>query len=192
MEATPTNKAKRAGPPGEKNVLPGGLCAAGPGGPDTSGFKLEDFFTFRLVALARAMDRMSKPAFAREFGLSLAEWRILAIIALEGEATLNGLAGRVGYDKSQVSRTVAALSKRSTLERTASPMDRRSMLISLSAQGQALYEDALAHGRERERKLLAPLDPDQRRNLYDYMNILKEHLSQIEGSEEDRSLLEQS
>ena len=39
-------------------ALPGGLTAGGPEGPDTSDFKLEDFFTFRLVALARATGRI--------------------------------------------------------------------------------------------------------------------------------------
>jgi DNA-binding MarR family transcriptional regulator len=165
-------------------ALPGGLTAGGPEGPDTSDFKLEDFFTFRLVALARAMDRRSKPAFARKFGLSLAEWRILAIIALEGEATLNGLANRVGYDKSQVSRAVAALSARGTLRRQASSLDQRSTLISLSDEGRALYEAALSMGREREQRLLAPLSPEQRRELYRSMNVLREHLDEMEEAEE--------
>lgn len=165
-----------------KMALPNGLTAAGPNGPDTSTFKLEDFFTFRLVALARAMDRQSKPAFARNFGLSLAEWRILAIIALEVEVTLNGLANRVGYDKSQVSRVVASLTERGTLRRTASSVDHRSTLISLSAEGQALYQAALSLGRERERRLLAPLSPAQRSELYQCMDLLMNHLGEMDGA----------
>ncbi len=168
----------------KQRSLPGGLSAEGPGGPDTSDFKLEDFFTFRLVALARAMDRASKPAFARKFGLSLAEWRILAIIALEGEATLNGLAARVGYDKSQVSRVVATLSAGGSLRRVASLADQRSTLISLSDEGRALYEAALTLGREREKNLLAALSPEQRSALYRCMDILRDHLAEMDQAEE--------
>lgn len=163
------------------SVIPEGLLRDGPEGPDTDGLRLEDFFSYRLLALARLVDRQAKRSYAENFGLSLAEWRILAILALSGETTVNDLAARLGYDKSQISRAVGVLVKRGALQRSANKADQRSSILRLSDEGLALYEAALPLGRERQKELLAPLSPEQRRQLYEIFAEISANLRASEG-----------
>lgn len=160
----------------EFSLLPYGLLVEGPDGPDTSGFRLEDFISFRIAGLAQLLNAHGRRAYAEKFGLSMVQWRILAVIGHLGETTLNDLAVEVSYDKSQISRAISALVDRGAVTRTVSPSDLRSNVISLSEEGWALYEAAMPLGRERQRELLSVLTPDQRRALYESVDILIRHL----------------
>jgi DNA-binding MarR family transcriptional regulator len=165
--------------------LPEGLLADGPDGPDTSAFQLDDFVTFRLAGLAQLVLLHGRRAYAERFGLSIAQWRILALIARAGETTLNELADRVRYDKSQISRAITALVERGAVNRMVSPTDLRSNVVSLTEAGRALYEAAMPLGRERQRELLALLTPDQRREFYTIIDILTRHLRAADARASD-------
>jgi DNA-binding MarR family transcriptional regulator len=167
--------------------LPDGLLVGGPDGPDTGAFQLDDFVTFRLAGLAQLVARHGRREYADRFGLSIAQWRILALVAREGETTLNDLADRVRYDKSQISRAISALVERGAVNRTVSPTDLRSNVVSLTAAGRALYEAAMPLGRERQRELLATLTPDQRRELYTIIDILTRHLRASDARASDEA-----
>jgi carboxymethylenebutenolidase len=157
-------------------AIPGGLMREGPDGPDTSAFELEDFLSFRLVALARLVERQSKRGYSEAFGISVAEWRVLAILATFGDRLINELATITEYDKSQISRAVTALADRGYIQRIANPQDQRGSYLSLTDTGRALYKAALPAGRERQRDLLSLLSPNQRRELYTALDILTHHL----------------
>jgi MarR family transcriptional regulator, temperature-dependent positive regulator of motility len=70
-----------------------------------------------------------------------------------------------GIPKNSVSRAVAKLSKRKLLKRTGDGEDGRRVILTLTAAGQALYEDVLARFREREARMVAVLSPAERRQL---------------------------
>ena len=157
----------------QRPVVPTGLLEET---PVVTGFSLEDFLTFRLLVLARAFDRQAKRTYGESFGLSLIEWRIMAMIGSKGDATVNRLASWMDYDKAQISRAVAALVESGHLKRVRNVQDTRSAILTLSPQGRALHSELMAFGRERQRHLLAVLTPDQRRALYEVMAVLDSHL----------------
>lgn len=107
----------------------------------------------------------------------------MAILSLSGETTVNDLATRIGYDKSQISRAVTALVERGALQRSANEADQRSSILRLSEAGEALYEAALPLGRERQHQILAPLSPEQRRQLYEIMALISSNLRESEGTD---------
>ena len=144
--------------------------------PDTSELILEDFLTFRLLVLARALDRQAKRTYGEAFGLSLVEWRILAKLGAVGSATVNRLASWMDYDKAQISRAVGALVESGHLSRATNESDTRSAILTLTDQGQEFHRELMAFGRERQRALLAQLAPDQRRSLYEIIGVLTNHL----------------
>ncbi len=161
---------------GPSAIVPEGLLETGPDGPDTSRFEILDLFTVRFAMLARLMDRESKQLLDINFGLSLAEWRILAILAISGPMTVSDLAEQGGFDKSQISRAVASMEEAGRVTRSDSPTDGRSAIISLAEEGSALYGKMIPVIRERNRRLLALMTPDQRATLYEAMDILTNHL----------------
>jgi DNA-binding MarR family transcriptional regulator len=151
--------------------------------PAVEEFGLEDFLSFRLLVLARALDRQAKRTYGESFGLALVEWRIMAIIGVMGEATVNKLALRMDYDKAQISRAVTVLVESGYLRRARNAKDTRSAHLVLTARGRELHDELMAFGRERQRSLLSALTPTQREALYEIIADLTRHLRGQEASE---------
>lgn len=108
--------------------------------PDTPHFDLASFLPYRLNVAA---DRVSR-AFARryrdEFGLSIAEWRVLAHLhAACGDAvSVRDIEARVALEKSQVSRAAQRLAAAGHITKAAQDADRRLLALALTPQGRAL------------------------------------------------------
>lgn len=162
--------------PPKRSVVPPGALNDGPNGPDTSDFVLEDFLTFRMLILARALDRQAKRTYGESFGLSLVEWRILAKLGTVGSATVNRLASWMDYDKAQISRAVGSLVDHGYLTRATNESDTRSADLTLTPEGQDFHRELMSFGRERQRLLLSLLSPEQRKSLYEIVSVLTDHL----------------
>jgi len=160
----------------KRPAVPTGALSDGPHGPDTSDFVLEDFLTFRLLILARALDRQAKRTYGESFGLSLVEWRILAKLGAVGSATVNRLASWMQYDKAQISRAVGSLVEAGYLARATNASDTRSANLTLTPAGEEFHHELMAFGRERQRLLLSLLKPAERESLYEIVSVLTDHL----------------
>lgn len=73
-------------------------------------------------------------------GITLAQCHALVEIGGAGPVSLNDLAGRMGLDKSTLSRTVNHLVTQGYCERQDDPADRRYVAIRLTETGTAMYE----------------------------------------------------
>ena len=77
------------------------------------------------------------------FGLTIPEWRLIAVVAEAGAITQAEIGERTRMDKVTVSRAAIALVGRGLLARAPNAGDRRSHLLSLTEEGRSLY-DAVA------------------------------------------------
>ena len=78
-------------------------------------------------------------------GVSLAQCHALMEIDGQGPLNLGQLAGSLGLDKSTLSRTVDGLVNIGLVERKPHPRDRRSILLSLTDQGQRTCDNINAN-----------------------------------------------
>ncbi|OQW75748.1 MAG: MarR family transcriptional regulator [Proteobacteria bacterium ST_bin13] len=102
--------------------------------------KLDKFLPYRLSIASNRVSSAVATAYQALFALKIPEWRLIAVIA-EGEAmTQQALGAATQMDKVTVSRAAIALVDRGLVVRAANPDDQRSHLLSLSPEGQALYE----------------------------------------------------
>ncbi len=102
--------------------------------------KLDKFLPYRLSIASNRVSGAVATAYQTLFALKIPEWRLIAVIA-EGQAmTQQALGVATQMDKVTVSRAAIALVDRGLVVRAANPDDQRSHLLSLSAEGQALYE----------------------------------------------------
>jgi len=102
--------------------------------------KLDKFLPYRLSIASNRVSGAVATAYQALFALKIPEWRLIAVIA-EGQAmTQQALGVATQMDKVTVSRAAIALVDRGLVVRAANPDDHRSHLLSLSAEGQALYE----------------------------------------------------
>jgi MarR family transcriptional regulator, lower aerobic nicotinate degradation pathway regulator len=80
---------------------------------------------------------------AGEHGFSLVQTRLLGVLR-DRQPTINDLAKLLGLDKSSVSGLVDRAERRGVVQRTPSPVDRRSVLVTLTKEGRALASEVSA------------------------------------------------
>jgi len=119
-----------------------------------------ELVSFRLHSVANLLSRGAAMRYRREFGVTLWEWRTIALVGASPELSLNELAKVAGLDKSQVSRVVAGLTERELVLRRADSSDGRGIRLSLTTDGQRLYERLIEAANERNRVVLGALTDD--------------------------------
>lgn len=127
--------------------------------------KLDDFLPYRLSIASNAVSDAVATAYRTLFGLRIPEWRLVAVLAEGGAMSQQALCGRTRMDKVTVSRAAIALADRGLIVRGANPGDQRSHLLTLSAQGEALYAQVAPKAIELERRMFADFSDAERRQL---------------------------
>jgi len=84
---------------------------------------IRDLLSYRLHVVANLLSRGAAMRYRREFGVSLWEWRTVALLGAQAPRSLNDLAAAAGLDKSQMSRVVAGLVERGIVARGADETD---------------------------------------------------------------------
>jgi DNA-binding MarR family transcriptional regulator len=102
--------------------------------------------------VANLLSRGAELRYRREFGVSLWEWRTIALLgAAEEPLSLGHLAHAAGIDKSQMSRVVSGLAKRRIVLREAHPGDGRGVRLTLTKTGRKLYDGLIRAAAQRDK-----------------------------------------
>jgi DNA-binding MarR family transcriptional regulator len=113
--------------------------------------EIRDLLSYRVHMVANLLSRGAELRYRREFGVSLWEWRTIALLGAADEAlSLGHLARAAGIDKSQMSRVVSGLARRRIVLREAHPGDGRGVHLTLSRSGRKLYEGLIHAAAERD------------------------------------------
>jgi DNA-binding MarR family transcriptional regulator len=121
---------------------------------------IQELLAYRLARVANAISRSAARRYRREFGISIGEWRALALLGATSPLTLNRLARLAALDKAQMSRIVARLTERElTVRRFGAG---RTTELSLTRKGQALYRRLIAVANERDDAFLGVLTEHER------------------------------
>jgi DNA-binding MarR family transcriptional regulator len=126
---------------------------------------LDQFIPFRLSVLSNVVSMNIARAYAREFDLSIPEWRVLAVLARYPDLSAVEVAERTAMDKVAVSRAVQSLLKARRLARTYDQGDRRRSMLRLSTSGRSVYTRVAPLALAYEKKLLATLSAADRQTL---------------------------
>ncbi|EZP56099.1 MULTISPECIES: MarR family winged helix-turn-helix transcriptional regulator [Sphingomonas] len=120
---------------------------------------LDDFIPYRLSVTSNLVSDSIARAYESLFGLTIPEWRLIAVIAETGGITQQAIGARTLMDKVTVSRAAIALVGRGLLARRDNPEDRRSHLLDLTDDGRSLYAAVAPKALDLERRLFAAFDP---------------------------------
>jgi DNA-binding MarR family transcriptional regulator len=119
---------------------------------------IKDLLSYRLHTVANLLSRGAEMRYRRDFGVSLWEWRTVALLGgAEQALSLLELASAAGVDKSQMSRVVSGLARRRLVRRGADAEDGRGVRLTLSATGRRLYEGLIRAAAERNAAFLGCL-----------------------------------
>ena len=124
-----------------------------------------------LAALGREATARVRRAM-RPLGLGAQQFLVLKQLQVLGQASQAQLADALAIDPSNLAAIAADLADRDLVERTRHDVDRRRYVLRMSRAGEQLLrrtEGAIAAA---EADLLAPLDPEQRDQLYTLLRRL--------------------
>lgn|SRR5512145_67851 len=124
---------------------------------DTTTFLLERFLPYRLSVLTNLMSRAFAKSYGRRFGLTIPEWRAMAVLGRFAPLSANEICQRTAMDKVRVSRAVTRLKKASLVERSTDRSDRRRSALRLSPAGKRIHADIVPLARAIEARFLAGL-----------------------------------
>jgi DNA-binding MarR family transcriptional regulator len=120
---------------------------------------LDDFIPYRLSVTSNLVSDSIARTYEALFGLTIPEWRLVAVIAESGGITQQAIGRQTRMDKVTVSRAAIALVERGLLFRHANVDDRRSHLLDLTDAGRALYAAVAPKALDLERRIFSQFDP---------------------------------
>jgi DNA-binding MarR family transcriptional regulator len=117
----------------------------------------EDYLPLRLILVAKLLDLNVARLLAARSKLTVAEWRVVAQLAVLRHASVREMARQACIDPAEVSRSVASLERRGYVARHANPRDRRSPRFTLTSSGARHFATIRPHWRKFQRTLVAKL-----------------------------------
>ena len=126
---------------------------------------LERFLPYRLSVLSNRISSDIARLYDKRYGLSIPEWRVIAVLAKRPGLSATEVAQRTAMDKVAVSRAVSALLDDGRIQRDTDDDDRRRSVLRLSDAGRAIYAEVAPQAMTYEQRLLEALKPDERQAL---------------------------
>lgn len=115
--------------------------------------QLDEFIPFRLSVTSNLVSDTIARTYQSLFGLTIPEWRLIAVVAERGGVTQGAIGQRTRMDKVTVSRAAIALVERGLMARSDNPGDKRSHLLSLTEAGRELYAAIAPKALDLERRI---------------------------------------
>lgn len=134
--------------------------------------ELEHFLPYRLSVLANLISSTIASTYQARFGLTIPEWRVLAVLTRHPGLAATDVALKTRMDAVAVSRAVNRLLRSGRLRRTVSRADRRRSVLHVSESGAAVYSTIAPAVLGLERQLLAALDTPTRKLLDQVLHTL--------------------
>ena len=142
---------------------------------------LDKFIPYRLSVLTnRASDAIARQ-YSERFGLTIPEWRVMAVLGEQPGLSAREVADRTAMDKVQVSRAVASLIEAGRVVRGDDAEDGRVSRLKLSRAGQRVYLEISPLALKLEETLLAVLTAEERRTLETLLLKLSRQVRELEG-----------
>lgn len=145
----------RAESDGDPRALPSGR----------EGFDLERFLPYRLSVVTNRISRAFARRYSEEFGLSIPEWRVVAVVGSFQPLSSNEVCRLTEMDKAKVSRAVTRLVAAGLLKRGADKADQRRIRLAFTRKGRQVYLAIVPRARALEAELTAVLEPGEREIL---------------------------
>ena len=141
--------------------------------------KLEHYLPYRFNQLADQVSSTLTAIYSSEFGVSLSEWRVLALLGQQQQMISSDISQRTKMDKAKVSRAVHKLNQEGFLQRERDKQDHRVNHLSLTPKGVALYNSIIPKALEWEGGLVSTLSEEERVLLHRLLNKLEHQVKLI-------------
>ena len=142
--------------------------------------KLEQFLPYKLSALSNRISGVIAKAYKNKFGLSITEWRIMAVLGELPGSSADEVSIKTQVEKSLISRSMQKLLKRNLVKRVVDETDRRRQNLTLTESGKDIYNQIVPVSYEYEALLTGCLSRQERNQLDQLLNKLSAHAIKVE------------
>ena len=132
--------------------------------------------SYLICALGNTIGVLAARNLKKLVGLSLMEWRVLAILAAEPGATPGRVIAFTKVNKSVVSRAVNALLQKGLIARESAPDHGLRTHLHLTEAGHVVHDRGIGSRLKAEEQLLADLGPDDRDRLVQALRQLTRNI----------------
>lgn len=122
---------------------------------------LHQFVTYRMARVQAKLNAQAIAILGKHAGLTLTQWRVLALIGTMGQTQSSEIARRSAMDKGLISRTTQALIAMGLIRSDQDDEDARVQHLRLTRKGRDLFRRILPHMTERQVQLRAALTPEE-------------------------------
>ena len=114
---------------------------------ETPTLHLTRFLPYRLSVLTNVVSHTVAKLYEKRFGITIPEWRIIAVLGGGETLSAGEIAQRTAMDKVQVSRAISRMLDSALILRESGDTDRRKALLTLTPKALDIYSE------------IVPLDP---------------------------------
>ena len=150
-----------------------------------SSLVLEEYLPYRISVLSNLVSRTLARLYEQRFGLTVAEWRIMAVLARFGPLSANAVCDRTAMDKVQVSRAVARAVDNGLVDRGIDALDRRRSVLTLTSKGRGIHDQIVPLAVNLQSNLLASLTAEENSRLNDMLMRLYSRARELHGAPEE-------
>ena len=122
---------------------------------------LSRFLPYQLSIASNAVSGRIALEYRTRWGLSVPEWRVMAVLGDSGPLTQRDLTRRTLMDKVAVNRACKVLEDRQLASRTPNKQDGRSHLLELTSEGTEMHGQIMPLAQEMERRIFDGFKDDE-------------------------------
>ena len=147
--------------------------------PRDATLRLEAYLPYRLSVASNRASRWVARSYEARFGLSIWQWRVVAVLGGAERLTAQDLAARTAMDKVTVSRAVNALIDRGLVIKSKHERDGRSALLALTDEGRSVYDEVAPIALKHEADLLEGFSESEIAQLTDILLRLEKRAEDL-------------
>jgi len=143
--------------------------------------RLDERVGYRFAIISKRMNQSLSASYAKKFGISVNNWKILSAIGFFAPLSATELGARTSLDSDKVTRAVDTLVKCDYVVRLHDQQDRRKIVLSLSKEGKRVHDNIELVASQLEGELLSVLSANERKVLRAAVEKLELHSRKFVG-----------
>ena len=147
--------------------------------------RLSDFLPYRLSITSNAVSGRIAQEYRQRFGLSVPEWRVMAVLGDAGGRTQRELTELTLMDKVAVNRACKVLEERGLAARQPNESDGRSHLLELTEDGREMHSQIMPLAKEMERRLFAKFSPEEVESFRNMLRRVRDEVDDLDTEDMD-------
>src|SRR5690606_39603813 len=143
--------------------------------------RLNEFVPYLLSITSNAVSNRISMEYRQRFGLSVPEWRVMAVLGDSGPLTQRDLTRMTVMDKVAVNRACKVLEERGLAARQPNAQDGRSHLLELTDAGREMHGAIMPLALEMERRLFSTFSEEERQAFRSLLARVKEEVRDLDA-----------